>query len=91
MVDNQFKVEQLNEQPKQNPNIIPKKNMEAYARTANKSSKATYHEIFKRINNAKDKPKKLQILRDYDSEPLRMLMKGAFDPSIKWDLFRLFV
>jgi len=86
MVDNRFKVEQLNEQPKQNPNLIPKKNMEAYARTANKSSKATYHEIFKRINNAKDKPKKLQILRDYDSEPLRMIMKGAFDPSIKWDL-----
>ena len=52
MVDSRFKVEQLNEQPKQNPNLIPKKNMEAYARTANKSSKATYHEIFKRINNA---------------------------------------
>ena len=60
--------------------------MEAYARTANKSSRATYHEILKRINNAKDKKKKLQILQDYDSEPLRMLMKGAFDPSIKWDL-----
>ena len=30
--------------------------------------KATYHEIFKRINNAKDKLKKLKIMRDYDSE-----------------------
>ncbi len=91
MVDNRFRVENLNNPPgqpkgKDNPNLISRKSMEAFARTSGKSSKATYHEILKRINNAKDKPKKLQILRDYDSEPLRMLMKGAFDPSIKWDL-----
>ena len=88
MVDNRFKVEQLNtpQQPKDNPNLISKKSMNAYARTATKSNRATYHEILKRINNAKDKKKKLEILRNYDSEPLRMLMKGAFDTSIKWDL-----
>ncbi len=88
MVDNKFRVEQLNTPPKpqENPNLISKKSMSAYASTATKSNRATYHEILTRINNAKDKPKKLQILKDYDSEPLRMLMKGAFDPNLKWDL-----
>ena len=88
MVDNKFRVEQLNnpQQPQQNPNIMSKKHMTTCASTAGKGGKATYHEILTRINNAKDKPKKLQILKDYDSEPLRMLMKGAFDPNIQWDL-----
>ena len=86
MVDNRFKVEQLNEQPKENPNLMSKKHMTSWASTAGKGNRATYHEILLRINNAKDKPKKLKILQDYDSEPLRMLMKGAFDPSIEWDL-----
>ena len=88
MVDNKFRVEQLNnpQQPQDNPNLISKKQMSSWATTAGKSSKATYHEILTRVNNAKDKPKKLKILRDYDSESLRMLMKGAFDPKIQWDL-----
>ena len=86
MVDNKFRVEQLNnpQQPQDNPNLISKKQMSSWATTAGKSSKATYHEILTRVNNAKDKPKKLKILRDYDSEPLRMLMKGAFDPKIQF-------
>ena len=54
---------------------MSKKHMSSWASTAIKGGKATYHEILTRINNAKDKPKKLQILKDYDSEPLRMLMK----------------
>ena len=43
-----------------------------------------FHEIFVKVNNAKDKPKKLKVLRRYDSAGLRKLLKAAFDPKIKW-------
>ena len=39
-------------------------------------------EIATKINNAKDKPRKLKVLKDHDSVPLRQVLKGAFDPSI---------
>ena len=29
-----------------------------------------YHEIFTKVNNAKDKPKKIAVLRKYDTEHL---------------------
>ena len=41
-------------------------------------------EIATKINNAKDKPRKLKVLKDHDSVPLRQVLKGAFDPSIEW-------
>ena len=41
-------------------------------------------EIATKINNAKDKPRKLKVLKDHDSIPLRQVLKGAFDPSIEW-------
>ena len=37
-----------------------------------------------KVNNAKDKPRKLKVLRDHDSVPLRQVLKGAFHPDIKW-------
>ena len=43
-------------------------------------------EVLTKVNNAKDKPKKIAVLRDYDNAPLRMVLKGAFDPNIKWAL-----
>ncbi len=43
-------------------------------------------EILTKVNNAKDKPKKIEILQQNDSVSLRQILKGAFDPSIKWDL-----
>ena len=43
-------------------------------------------EILTKVNNAKDKPKKVEVLKTYDSQPLRQVLKGAFDPSIIWDL-----
>ena len=43
-------------------------------------------EILTKVNNAKDKAKKLEILRQYDSPSLRQILKGAFDPKIDWDL-----
>ena len=43
-------------------------------------------EILKKVNNAKDKPKKIQVLREHASAPLKQVLKGAFDPNIVWDL-----
>ena len=50
------------------------------------SGRPLVHEIFTKVNNAKDKPKKIAVLRQYDSPALRMLVKGAFDPKIEWEL-----
>jgi hypothetical protein len=41
-------------------------------------------EIATKVNNAKDKPRKLKVLQDHDSIPLRQVLKGAFDPNIEW-------
>ena len=68
-----------------NPNLIPPKAMEAMARTAG-AGKELISEIFTKINNAKDKPKKIQVLRQYDTPGMRMILKGAFDPKIEWEL-----
>ena len=43
-----------------------------------------FSEIATKINNAKDKPKKLKVLQEHDSVPLRQVLKGAFHPDIEW-------
>ena len=68
-----------------NPNLISPKAMEAIASTAG-SGRELISEIFTKINNAKDKPKKIEVLRQYDTPGMRMILKGAFDPKIEWDL-----
>ena len=45
-----------------------------------------FSEILTKVNNAKDKPKKIAVLRQYDNAPLRQVLKGAFDKNIVWDL-----
>ena len=50
------------------------------------SSAPLLHEILTKVNNAKDKPKKIAVLQQYDNAPLRQVLKGAFDPNIEWDL-----
>jgi len=50
------------------------------------SGQLTVHEIFTKINNAKDKPKKIEVLKQYDNSAIRQLLKAAFDPKIQWDL-----
>lgn len=44
----------------------------------------SYHEILMKVNNKKDKPGKLEVLRRYDTEQLRMFLKGSFDPKCEW-------
>ena len=68
-----------------NPNLISKKAMNAMSSTAG-SGRPLVHEIFTKVNNAKDKPKKIAVLKQYDSPALRMLVQGAFDPKIEWEL-----
>jgi hypothetical protein len=43
-----------------------------------------YPEIFTKVNNAKDKPKKVAVLRKYDSPNLRAFLMCAFNPDIEW-------
>ena len=50
------------------------------------SSAPLLSEILTKVNNAKDKPKKIEVLKQNDSVPLRQILKGAFDPKIEWDL-----
>ena len=42
------------------------------------------HEMFMKINNKKDRPGKIKILKQYDTKGLRMVLKAAFDPKIVW-------
>ena len=42
------------------------------------------HEVLKKVHNAKTKEKKISILRENDSDALRMIIKGSFDPNIEW-------
>ena len=68
-----------------NPNLISKKAMEAMSTTSG-SSYPLIFEIFLKVNNAKDKPKKIDVLRQYDKPALRQILKGCFDPKIEWEL-----
>ena len=36
-------------------------------------------EILTKVNNAKDKPKKIAVLQQNASAPLKQVLKGAFD------------
>jgi len=67
----------------QNPNLMSREAMQAMTNTSG-SGEELLSEILQKVNNAKDKPKKIAVLRDNDSPALRMLCKGAFDPNIKW-------
>ena len=69
----------------QNPNLMSKQAMTAMANTSGVAGE-TVHEIFTKVNNAKDKPKKIEVLRKYDQPYLRQLLKAGFDPKIEWDL-----
>jgi len=65
------------------PALASKRGMQAL-QDAGRSVPPLMSEIATKINNAKDKPRKLKVLQDHDSVSLRMVLKGAFDPNIKW-------
>jgi hypothetical protein len=43
-------------------------------------------EVLTKVNNAKTKDKKVEILKQYDTEPLRMIIKSSFDPNVEWEM-----
>ena len=43
-------------------------------------------EVLNIVARAKTKEKKIAILREHNSEALRMIIKSSFDPKIQWDL-----
>ena len=69
----------------QNPNLTSTASMNATMNTSG-SSEELLSEILQKVNNAKDKPKKIKVLQDNNTPELRMILKGAFDPNIKWSL-----
>ena len=69
--------------PLRHPALASAQGMAALA-DSGKSGFTLFSEIATRVNNAKDKPRKLRVLQDNDSVALRQVLKGAFDPKIKW-------
>ena len=65
------------------PALATKRGMQALA-DAGRPVSTLMSEIATKVNNAKDKPRKLKVLKDHDSVPLRQILKGAFDPKIEW-------
>ncbi len=65
------------------PALATKKGMQALSE-AGRALPPMFHEIATKVNNAKDKPRKLKVLREHDTIPLRQVCKGAFDPNIEW-------
>ena len=65
------------------PALATKRGMQAL-QDAGRSVPPLMSEIATKVNNAKDKPRKLKVLQDHDSVPLRQVLKGAFDPNIEW-------
>jgi len=70
-----------------NPNLMSPKQMQATANTSGVGEGVVLmSEVLTKVNNAKDKPKKIEVLRAYENAPLKQVLKGAFDPNIIWDL-----
>jgi uncharacterized protein (DUF2249 family) len=77
--------EQLQQQAVSHPALATKRGMAALSESG-RAIPPLYSEIAMKVNNAKDKPRKLKVLRDHDSVPLRQVLRGAFDPKIEWAL-----
>ena len=75
--------EQLQQQPVSHPALASKRGMQALS-DSGRGIPLLYSEIANKINNAKDKPRKLKVLQDNDSVALRQVLRGAFDSKIEW-------
>ncbi len=43
-----------------------------------------FSEILDKVHKAKTKDRKVAILRENNTDALRMVLKSAFDPKIEW-------
>ena len=48
------------------------------------SEDISMHEILKKVEDEKSIKEKVKILQTYDSPPVRAVLRGAYDPTIKW-------
>ena len=76
-------IEEQNTTTQSHPALATRKGMQAMS-DAGRGVPTLFSEIATKINNAKDKPRKLKILQEHDSVPLRQVLKGAFHPDIEW-------
>ena len=75
--------EQVAQQSVSHPALASKRGMQALS-DSGRGIPLLYSEIANKVNNAKDKPRKLKVLQDNDSVALRQVLRGAFDPKIEW-------
>ena len=76
-------IEEQNTATQSHPALATKRGMEAMS-DMGRGIPPLMSEIATKINNAKDKPRKLKILQENDSVALRQVLKGAFHPDIEW-------
>ena len=69
--------------PLRHPALASAQGMAALA-DSGKSGFTLFSEIATRVNNAKDKPRKLKVLQENDTQALRQVCRAAFDTKIKW-------
>jgi hypothetical protein len=69
--------------PLRHPALASAQGMAALA-DSGKSGFTLFSEIATRVNNAKDKPRKLKVLQENDTQALRQICRAAFDSKIKW-------
>jgi len=75
--------EQVAQQSVSHPALASKRGMQALS-DSGRGIPLLYSEIANKVNNAKDKPRKLKVLQDNDSVALRQVLRGAFDSKIEW-------
>ena len=69
--------------PSRHPALASAQGMSALAESG-KSGFTLFSEIATKINNAKDKPRKLKVLQENDTQAFRQVCRAAFDIKVKW-------
>ena len=69
--------------PSRHPALASAQGMSALAESG-KSGFTLFSEIATKINNAKDKPRKLRVLQENDTQAFRQVCRAAFDTKVKW-------
>lgn len=69
--------------PSRHPALASAQGMSALAESG-RSGFTLFSEIATRVNNAKDKPRKLRVLQENDTQAFRQVCRAAFDTKVKW-------
>ena len=69
--------------PSRHPALASAQGMSALAESG-RSGFTLFSEIATKINNAKDKPRKLRVLQENDTQAFRQVCRAAFDTKVKW-------